>query len=98
MQITFTGTISQAADGQQVTIILHARIDHRTLVIHAHARIRHGRYTLTVDLPARNTDASPHPSRNTSGDYWIYTITYTGNTKLRAATVHGGFRLEAEPR
>jgi hypothetical protein len=97
-KITFTGTISQAANGQQVTIILRARINAHKLVVRGHVRIRHGRYTLIVNLPAGNTDASPHRRRNTSGDYWTYTITYPGNTRLRAATVHRRFRLEAEPR
>ncbi len=51
------------------------------------ARVIDGRFSATVKLPGRQHE---------HGDRWTFTITYSGDRRLRPASVTGGFRLEVE--
>jgi hypothetical protein len=94
-RVTFTGSIDPRANGQIITILLTARITGRALTVHGHARIAHGHYQLTVNLPGRETDFL-QTGHNTGGDRWRYTITYPGSSSLQPAHITGHLTLEIE--
>ena len=95
--MTFTGSVDARADGQSITLILNAKFAGRVHVIHAHARIRHGRYKLAINVPGRDTDFLTG-RRRTGGDRWNYTITYKGSSSVRPGRKTGHLTLEIERR
>ena len=96
-QLIFTGSIDPRANGQNLNIVLTARITGHVHAIHGHAQISHGHYELTVTLRGRQTDFLP-TGHNTGGDRWSYTIAYPGNRSLEPARITGHLSLEIEPR